>query len=106
MLLDTTLPAEGYGYTDSGYTLEDWGQIFIQFPEANYPETLGLSEKFEVYAPFPNKLSYVVRPVGPPAPRTKGVEVTGRTVMIDIEHWPVQNPLTVTIRGVINPQKS
>ncbi|CAD8049450.1 unnamed protein product [Paramecium sonneborni] len=76
MIFDTTLPSTGI--------------LVIEFPEANYPDRLGLRPDAVLYAPYP-------------IPRT--FDQNDRSLEIHLGEWPIETPLTVTISGIINSQK-
>lgn len=73
MVFDTTLPSTGI--------------LIIEFPEANYPDRLGLRPDAVLYAPYPTTRTYVQN---------------DRSLEINLGEWPINKPLTVTISGIIN----
>lgn len=73
MIFDTTLPSSGI--------------LVIEFPEANYPDRLGLRPDTVLYAPYPLTRTFVQN---------------DRSLEIQLGEWPIETPLTVTISGIIN----
>ncbi|CAK70993.1 unnamed protein product (macronuclear) [Paramecium tetraurelia] len=76
MIFDTTLPSSGI--------------LVIEFPNANYPDRLGLRPDAVLYAPYPKTRTFVQN---------------DRSLEIQLGEWPIETPLTVTISGIINSQK-